>query len=72
MVASVTSTADAPFWSRERGFVLTPRMWTKIELACIMVLLIDPHLSYLGIEQKNLTEQQNRYVARVCVTRARV
>lgn len=57
---------------RERGFVLTPRMWTKIELACIMVLLIDPHLSYLGIEQKNLTEKQNRYVARVCVTRARV
>jgi hypothetical protein len=55
---------------RDRGFVLAPRMWTKIELACIMVLLIDPHLSYLGIEQKNQTEQQNRYVARVCVTRA--
>ena len=55
---------------RDRGFVLTPRMWTKIELACIMVLLIDPHLSYLGIEQKNSTERQNRYVARVCVTRA--
>jgi hypothetical protein len=55
---------------RDRGFVLTPRMWTKIELACIMVLLIDPHLSYLGIEQKNQTEKQNRYVARVCVTRA--
>jgi hypothetical protein len=55
---------------RDRGFVLTPRMWTKIELACIMVLLIDPHMSYLGIEQKNETEKQNRYVERVCVTRA--
>jgi hypothetical protein len=58
---------------RERGFVLTPRMWTKIELVCIMVLLIDPHLSYLGIEQKNLSEKQNRYVtcvrySRACVT----
>jgi hypothetical protein len=58
---------------RERGFVLTPRMWTKIELACIMVLLIDPHLSYLGIEQKNLSDKQNRYVtcvrySRACVT----
>jgi hypothetical protein len=57
---------------RERGFVLTPRMWTKIELACIMVLLIDPHLSYLGIEQKNQTQKQNRYVTRVCFTPARV
>ena len=46
---------------RKYGFVLTPRMWTRLELACIMVLLLDPNLCYLNINQKRGNEHfQNR------------
>jgi len=34
------------------GFVLTPRMWTRCEIVLIMVLLLDPNLHYLNINQK--------------------
>jgi hypothetical protein len=34
------------------GFVLTPRMWTRTDLLCIMILLLDPGLLYMNINQK--------------------
>jgi len=47
---------------RKVGFALTPRMWTKTELSLIMVVLLDPHLKYMSINQKQGDEVlQNRY-----------
>jgi hypothetical protein len=48
---------------RHFGFVLTPRMWSRLEIVLIMVLLLDPNLDYLHVNQKkqNLDEAtQNR------------
>ena len=52
------------------GFALTPRMWTKTELSLIMVVLLDPHLKYMSINQKQGEEVlQNRYE---CAPTARI
>jgi hypothetical protein len=48
---------------KEYAFVVTPRMWTGLEIALIMFLLLDPNLHYLNINQKNRAvqeETQNR------------
>jgi hypothetical protein len=43
------------------AFVVTPRMWTKTEILCIMILLLDPSLHYFSINQKKgLEADQNR------------
>jgi flagellar biosynthesis GTPase FlhF len=59
---------------RVYGFILTPRMWTRLELVCIMVLLLDPSLCYLSINQKCRSKEeeefQNRFVVCVFTSRA--
>jgi len=46
---------------REFAFVLTPRMWTRLELLLIMFVIIDPSFDYFGINQKVGDEpSQNR------------
>lgn len=48
---------------RQYAFVLTPRMWSRLEILLIMFLLLDPNLHYLNIGQKSAQveeEMQNR------------
>ena len=43
------------------AFILLPRMWSRLEILCVMFLLLDPKLYYLNINQKKGAEEdQNR------------
>ena len=46
---------------KAHAFILLPRMWSHLEILCVMFLLLDPKLYYLNINQKKgVEENQNR------------
>ena len=46
---------------KAHAFILLPRMWSHLEILCVMFLLLDPKLYYLNINQKRGVENdQNR------------
>ena len=42
------------------GFVITPRMWSKLELLMLMVIILDPKLMYMGIRQKDRKDERDQ------------
>jgi hypothetical protein len=42
------------------GFVVSPRMWTKLELLMLMVIILDPKLFYMGIRQKDRKDERDQ------------
>jgi hypothetical protein len=42
------------------GFVVSPRMWSKLELLMLMVIILDPKLMYMGIRQKDRKDERDQ------------
>ncbi len=42
------------------GFVVSPRMWTKLELLMLMVIILDPKLMYMGIREKDRKDERDQ------------
>jgi hypothetical protein len=38
---------------RERGWAVTPKLWSRAELTCVAIVALDPSLVYDGIVQKD-------------------
>jgi len=45
---------------RQFGFVISPRMWTKLELLMLMVIILEPELQYMGIRQKDRQNERDQ------------
>jgi hypothetical protein len=45
---------------RQFGFVISPRMWTKLELLMLMIIIMDPELLYMGIRQKDSKNERDQ------------
>jgi hypothetical protein len=45
---------------KAHGWVLSPRMWTREEIAVMCIILLDPKLLFNSILQKNGKEDENR------------
>jgi hypothetical protein len=45
---------------RKFGFVISPRMWSKLELLMLMVIILDPKLMYMGIRQKDRKDERDQ------------
>jgi hypothetical protein len=45
---------------RKFGFVISPRMWSKLELLMLMVIILEPTLHYLGIRQKDRKDERDQ------------
>jgi hypothetical protein len=43
------------------GWVLSPRMWTREEIAVMCVILLDPELMFINILQKNVSDDEEKY-----------
>jgi len=42
------------------GFVISPRMWSKLELLMLMVIILEPALHYMGIRQKDRKDERDQ------------
>jgi hypothetical protein len=42
------------------GFVVSPRMWSKLELLMLMVIILDPTMKYMGIRQKDRKDERDQ------------
>ena len=45
---------------KEFGFVVSPRMWSKLELLMLMVIILDPKMMYMGIRQKDRKDERDQ------------
>jgi len=42
------------------GFIITPRMWSKLEILLIMCILLDSSMVYQHINQKTGSDRQEQ------------
>ncbi len=45
---------------KQFGFVVSPRMWSKLELLMLMVIILDPKMMYMGIRQKDRKDERDQ------------
>lgn len=45
---------------RRFGFVISPRMWSKLELLMLMIIILEPDLYYMCIRQKDRKDERDQ------------